>query len=707
MNKHINFDGSDSLPGKIDATLSMVVFGSLLGCLEGYWKLIRDGLPGLGKAWLLGQIQFVLLALFLYGLIFGAFGAISSILAGTFIPKARPAVERVIKALFVLSFFLLFYNILMLFSFSSRKTWILTIGGAAFIVFVLGLGNLLVRQGKEDKFIFWMGVVTAELLMLFAALRLYSSGVYWAFTYRPAKVFLVVICVAVVFRLLWPYTKGLLELRWRFPYLKRVVLALFTSGLLLWVIYLAAPFLGIGFPLRNIRPRWLSFGPDRPNVILIVVDTLRADHLGLYGYHKRVSPYIDKWAKDGFVFEQAVSPSSWTLPSTVSLLSSRLPQSHGVHLNQDVVEPILPMIPYILSEEGYLSAAFIANEIISKRSDFPGFFDMFDGDVYGRNWVENIVERLVLTRTVHNDRLRWLFQRTFSAKPNTIDHVNKAVGEWLSVYRDYPFFLYLHYIDPHDPYYENAEWFKKNIPPGDPFINGPIDGAFARSINNYDREIRFTDYHLNQLFLKLQQMGIWDNSLVILTSDHGEAFGEHNNSRHGNTLYQEEVHVPLIVFPTKRFSFSGRYSPFVSTLDIAPTILDLLGVRKEIDADGQSLVSILKNTSPPLVRDIYNFLYKRKPPRTRFHAIYSKTRWKQVTTLQPPGYANGILELYDLEVDHAEKTNLVEDRPMISRVMAEKHARHENDIAHKKITPRRRPVSKRLKKALRTLGYIN
>jgi hypothetical protein len=106
------------------------------------------------------------------------------------------------------------------------------------------------------------------------------------------------------------------------------------------------------------------------------------------------------------------------------------------------------------------------------------------------------------------------------------------------------------------------------------------------------------------------------------------------------------------------------------------------------------------------MRDIYNFLDKR-PPKKRFHAIYSENRWKQVTMLQPPDYTKERLELYDLEVDHAEQTNLVQDQPMISKMMAEKYAQHEKDIAHKKITPRKRPISNLLKKAIRALGYIN
>lgn len=710
MTKHSYTERFTLFKRGVGPILSWVVAGSLVGVFEGIWKVSEWGIPDSGnfRFWMefnLERLLFIISALFVYGVLFGLFGVVSLVVTRALLPLISAADRHSVHIPLGLSLLLLPENIIVIFPYSSMER-MLWMGVAALFLFVAVRGNILIREGRKDVFMRWMKGIAAGLMFLFIAIRISRKEIHWIVTQRKVKTALVGLAVAGILAWLYPRLKSFWKSRLYFV-VRRWVLVAFVAG----AVFFWTPFDSLFF-FNYFSPDFSSRTlpkPDRPNIILIVVDALRADHLGLYGYRRRTSPHLDKWAEDSLVFDRAVSSSSWTLPSIVSLLTGRHPLRHGMLDNDDVMETSLPVLPKILSDDGYISAGFISNTAITFRSDFPGLFDFFYGNFSKRVLKKIVVQTMAMTKHVLK-LVKYIYPGTFRETVDyiQIDDLNRAVFKWLSLQDGRsPFFLYLHYIDPHAEYRTHEEEMKNILSKDDPFNDSfkkAVSSKEPGDIDRYDCEVRFTDHHLNRLFLKLQQMGVWDNSLVILTADHGEAFNEHGNKHHGTSLYKEEVHVPLIAFSTKRFPFAGRFSPFVSLTDLTPTILDLLGVESGIDFDGKVLSPWMRDPGLHLERDVYSYLYDSK---SIVQAVYSQNRWKQVTTRMPPDYREETKELYDMEVDPAEKFNLAQDRPQILKMMAEKLSRHDKVMAGKKVIARKSPFKATLKRALQSLGYIN
>jgi arylsulfatase A-like enzyme len=704
---------SCSLRESVDLILSWVIFGSFLGAIEGIWQVNNwNSLNPGNLQHLIGfnaeKTLFVFSALFLYGILFGLIRIISLVLTRILFPSLSLDGKYSVQISLGFCLFFILENIIAILPRLHIGT-ILLMGELGFLYLITWMGNWLIRKGKEQVFISWMSAMAMGLATLFVVIWLRRIGwIYWMLARYKLEVVLVFLILPAVIILLIPRLENFYVSR-PFSAFRQVTLAAFALGAFIFGAFFNSLFL-FRHSAPCIYPSW--YRSDKPNVILIVVDTLRADHLGLYGYPKRTSPHLDKWAENGMVFERAVAPSSWTLPSTYSILTGRYPQRHGMLKSNNILKPTLPILPRILSEQGYLNAAFVGNHVISNRSDFLKNFDSFDGEFNGRKFGEILFRRMVLTRDVSNLIINdtRLTYRTKRITP--INVINRLVDDWLYYYGNNPFFLYIHYMDPHDPYNPHEKELKNTLVLDDPFedVLQKIDPLSRSNMNNYDCEIRFLDNHLNRLFSKLKSLGIWDKSLVIFTSDHGETFGEHGYQNHGNSLYQEEVHVPLIFFSTRQFPIaSDRFTPFVSTVDITPTILDLLGIKKEIDSDGLALTSWLQNPGITHVRDVYSFLHrsKRGLPKNIFQAVYTENQWKYITTQRIKSSEILTKEMYDLKVDSTEQTNLAGDRLLIQKTIERKLSRHKRIMAKKQVISPTAPLSPALQSALRSLGYLN
>ncbi|MFO0417121.1 MAG: sulfatase [Pseudomonadota bacterium] len=305
----------------------------------------------------------------------------------------------------------------------------------------------------------------------------------------------------------------------------------------------------------------------RPNVLFLMLDTLRADHLSGYGYERQTSPVLDRFAQENLKASFAISAAPWTPASVASMLTGLYPTSHRMMPPNDrdiakrglaKLADSLDTMPEIFKGLGYKTAAVSPNPWITKEFGYAQGFDQF-----------------------------YFLEKKPASK--IIESARKIFDGWAKDGGKDPFFLYLHFLDPHDPYeplpgYDTK--FTGNLTRS-PFSYSP---EMQRDINLYDGEINYLDTELGKLFEMLRERKLYDDLVIVIVSDHGEQFMEHGEVRHGRLLYNEEVHVPLML-KTGRAEDRGRVIDHtVSTVDILPTLLDLLGKERPQDLPGASLL---------------------------------------------------------------------------------------------------------------------
>jgi arylsulfatase A-like enzyme len=333
-----------------------------------------------------------------------------------------------------------------------------------------------------------------------------------------------------------------------------------------------------------------------PNIVLITVDTLRADHLSSYGYPLRTSPYIDGLAAAGIRFERAYTVIPLTGPSHLSIMTGRYPQEIGVRRNgvAPPAEMMIASLPEVLGKHGYRRGAFIsAWPLTAHLTHLNDWFDDYDED---------------LNRTY----------QLFNSSRYAEDVTPRAL-EWLrkNAKSDKPFFLWVHYFDPHSPY-DFRDYFQPK-PRAD--VAAPhakkMDTEMKERIRAYDSEVYYTDHYIGQLLQEMDKLGVTDSTLTVLTADHGESLGEHGYVGHGRHLYENIVHIPLIMrFPGKTMAGRTIKTP-VSSIDIAPTILDIaLGDWAKGKAEsfftGKSLAKAVLGVSEPEARRVYYVTFAGK-----------------------------------------------------------------------------------------------
>jgi arylsulfatase A-like enzyme len=366
-----------------------------------------------------------------------------------------------------------------------------------------------------------------------------------------------------------------------------------------------------------IEARLPAAAPGSPNVLVIVVDTLRADHLSAYGYPKLTSPQIDLIAKQGVLFENAIAPCSWSLPSHGSLITGRYPLEHGL-VN---VEPMpwlgwgkgslrgYPTIGEVLQRSGYRTGAFSANRVyftdnVGLGRGFLHFDDYFFsvGDsltrtLYGRKLARLYLNRSNRSRVTQAFRSvglgSWLdkdsegsgtYGGAFGVRKRAND-VNQEVLGWINRDRKRPFFAFLNYLDVHYEYggpkgYPKPQWNEGT----------PID--------EYDAGLVYEDDYIGRLLRELHRMGVTENTIVIITSDHGESLGDHGLTYHGAALYWELIHVPLIVSYPGHVPAGMRLTLPVSITAIPAMILDMVGSKERNIFPGPPLSAFWKRSEP-------------------------------------------------------------------------------------------------------------
>jgi arylsulfatase A-like enzyme len=431
-------------------------------------------------------------------------------------------------------------------------------------------------------------VVLALPLLLFDVL-LYQ----WVQVYAIDRVASIATVLAlVVFAIVGAATLGTVhQLRRRWPAAR--VLATFALVLLVGAI---------AGPLSARRPATVQAStspsgrvPER--IILITVDTLRADALSSYRAAAPRTSAIDRLAGDGVVFEHAVAPAPWTLPSLVSIVTGLLPAAHRATGFTSTVSPTITTLAKYLHDRGYQTAAIVHNDLLNPKNglsegfaEYVSLHEQWFGDSLG-------MKALQAAAPTWFPPLSW----------PTNDDQTKVVTEWLESNRDRNFFLWMHYFDPHAPYAPPREY---RIAEPHPAIGGAFDGPkmamqgfFVPSVEErqairslYDGEVRYVDANIGRVIATLERLRLYDGSLIVFTSDHGEEFWEHGRAGHGHSLYDELLRVPLIVkLPGAKAR--GRSSAVVSTASVTPTILDASGIRyDEGNMSAPSLLPLLETT---------------------------------------------------------------------------------------------------------------
>lgn len=426
------------------------------------------------------------------------------------------------------------------------------------------------------------------------------------------------------------------------------------------------------------------------NVILISIDTLRADHLGCYRYPRETSPAIDKFSKDAVLFRRCMAQCTSTLASHGSMLTSLIVSHHGAYFtrSQALPDEILTMAEY-LKTKGYRTASFNDGGQIDAEFGLNQGFDLYH------------------SMNPKNKNTELLFGKIVEKTTAWLDgHGKDHAGE--------KFFLFLHTYETHHPYTPEdkyLEMFEKDYAGKLPKhisvalieqINKGelvIDEADQRHIiNTYDAEIRAMDHSFGLLTAYLKSKGLYDNTMIIFTSDHGEEFGEHGIwAKHSHTLFNEQLHVPLIVkFPASRFA--GADIPLlVRSIDIFPTVAAVLGeAQMPSQFEGISLLPMVTGDEK---RDIIKVISQRDMQKT-----YPRKYWSVMT----PDWKFYDSRLYDLRNDPGELKNVARDSEANRRLKSELESYGVSFMKRRKKRGKNKKanINKELKKKLETLGYV-
>jgi arylsulfatase A-like enzyme len=405
-------------------------------------------------------------------------------------------------------------------------------------------------------------------------------------------------------------------------------------------------------------------GADMPDVLLIMVDTLRADHLSCYSGSPVQTPHIDQLASSGLRYANTFSQASWTRPSVATILTGLYPSSHGAVHKADRLPDRVDTLAEMLQRGGYRTVGFANNANVSAAFNFQQGFDEYHylapDFFFGASEAASQLAVYSGLRLVRERFLSHYVDVHHYYQPAEV--VTATVRDWLD-HRPpgkEPLFLFVHYMDPHDPYFVhpfNGEGYARVANPNPP-------AEIAEKLHRvYAGEVAYLDEHLGVLFDDLRKRGLWDRTLVVLTADHGEEFHEHGGWWHGTTLYDEQVHVPLLVKPA-RYTGPGKVVEELATsLDITPTVL--ASARLPLPGTLQGHPLPLDGGIPSARQSVFaeedlegNVL---QAVRTRESKLISAN----------PGNPRGLApeELYDLTRDHGEHTNTVATAPAQAEMM--------------------------------------
>ncbi|HUU28915.1 MAG TPA: sulfatase-like hydrolase/transferase [archaeon] len=437
-----------------------------------------------------------------------------------------------------------------------------------------------------------------------------------------------------------------------------------------------------------------------PNILLVVLDAARADHFSCHGYSRSTTPNLDRIAKEGVRFTRAVSTSSWTLPAHASLFTGLLPDEHGTRNQHAWLIDRIPTLAELMKERGYRTGCFTNNPIIDQYHNLVRGFE--------------VIERIWADSTVVTD-----------ARPHNTEYTNTLVRSFVEADSERPLFVFINYMDVHQPYVAPEPYRSMYLEAGQE-ITSKLDSAsrYADLLDNgtislsevekselsaiYDGCLTYLDQQVENLLQSLRRAGVYDSTLIIITSDHGEVFGEYGKFGHGDLLNRPLIHIPLIVRYPALLPSPAEREELVSITDIFYSLSNLLGL-KEAAATG----------SPK--RDLFSKKIKEAPCYSSFtlgrfplELMKHRQDTRSVWTPSNRHYilrGNEAIQCFDLSSDFAEQYNLcpskVPQQEVVSRIaeMREKVVEFVEDNQDLRIT-RELKIDPQVVRAMRALGYV-
>jgi arylsulfatase A-like enzyme len=413
------------------------------------------------------------------------------------------------------------------------------------------------------------------------------------------------------------------------------------------------------------------------NVVFVLVDTLRADRLAAYGYSRDTTPFLSQVAQNGIRFAHVRAQSSWTKTSMASLWSATFPLRNGVIRYDDGLPDALPLAAEIFQKAGFKTGGIIRNGWVGANFGFGRGFDVYIRPGPAKQ------EALVRSEA-----------RSGHPIPGTDYDATVAGLEFIRATAGERFFLYLHLMDVHQYVYEEKSAL---------FGSGYSDA--------YDNSIHWVDRNIGVLFKGMQDLGVLDKTLVVIASDHGEAFYEHGGEGHGRNLYSEVTVTPWILSPPFNLKGGVTVEPWVRNVDIFPTVFDLLGLPAYPSAQGQSLVPLIERTArgepidgaaPAPDYSFLNRVWGRVNVAPRPTVSFSEGDQRLIVDLcniNPP-------QLFDIKTDPGEQKNLAEEQPeRVAEIRARLEAQVAADEGSQAETKALAVESFRLEQ-LRALGYV-
>lgn len=417
-------------------------------------------------------------------------------------------------------------------------------------------------------------------------------------------------------------------------------------------------------PASRVQSLWASWGVEKPNVILITLDTTRADYLGCYGNPNVRTPNLDALARRGVLFEQAATASPLTLPAHCTILTGMYPTYHGVRVNGNTaLSEEQTTLAEVFSGQGYQCGAFVAAFVVDGRWGLKQGFDHYD-------------DRFDLKKYKHID---------LGAIQRPANEVVDAALDWLDARKAGPFFSWIHLYDPHTPY-EPPEPYRSE------YGGRGLAGLYAG-------EVAFMDEQIGRVAAWLERNGLDKSTVLVLVGDHGEGLGSHGEGTHGYYIYDYAVHVPLIVVPPFPDIQGKRVGSQVRTADVFLTILDLAKVESAEKTQGRSLVPLMFRPGAGGEAPAYA---ESMAPNIQFGwsplQVLRTTRYKYIDAPRA--------ELYDISADPSELTNLLPQLPDVARRMKTELERLIEETSRGAPTPQAANLDKETVERLAALGYV-
>jgi len=408
--------------------------------------------------------------------------------------------------------------------------------------------------------------------------------------------------------------------------------------------------------------------PARPNIVIILVDTLRADAVGFGGARRDTSPRLDAWARRGVVFEQATTPAGWTRTAVISLFTGLFPAAHGVQDKDHVAPDSLLTLAEVLRGAGWRTAAFVSNFAVAARFGTAQGFDTF-----------RFFDKKEAPRGTPS-KLNYL----------PIEFMDPEVRAFLEHPPAEPFFAYIHTTDPHFPYLPPPEYLHWGTEPRD----------------RYDGEVLYTDRYVGEWLDAMKRSGVLGRSIVVFTADHGEEFHEHGGTGHGVTVFEECVRIPLVVWaPGLR---PGRRRSLVSLVDVPPTLLEAAHVPapEGFAVEGRSLWPMIAGGDPG---NGWNWNYSELVyPSKGIAFTYREGDEKVVHIVRDKLGRRDWSGLYDVSRDPFQQRNLAAERPDRLRELREKlRAIRRDHLREAQAVANPRPLDGEALEQLRSLGYVD